>query len=307
MPEKMTFMPRADLLSFEEMEQLVGMFVESGISHLRITGGEPLARRGIVELVGRLSALPGIKDLSMTTNGVLLEPMAKDLAGAGLSRVNVSIDTICPDRFKSVTRWGELEPVLNGIRAARDTFEGPTKLNVVLVRGVNDDEAGDLIRWAGDEGVLLRFIEYMPIGIDNWWQNERFVPIDEIRDSVSGQGFTVVPLAGEAPVGGGPAQYWSVTPPGGTPSTVGFIAALTHNFCAGCNRVRLTSDGRVRECLTSGGALSLRDMLRTGKTRAEILAAIHEALYGKVDGHGFDAGSGTGGKHAYIPMSALGG
>ncbi len=309
MPERIEFMRRRDLCTFEELEQLVRCFVSAGVTHLRLTGGEPLARRGIVDLVGRLAAIDGVKDLSMTTNAVLLGSMAAELKAAGLTRVNVSLDTIDPDKFAEVTRWGTLAPVLEGIEAARAVGLSPIKINAVLVRGVNDTEAGDLIRWAAAQKLLLRFIEYMPIGIDEHWRTTKFMGIDDMKAAVEAQGFSIAPLADEArPIGGGPARYWSVTPPGGgEPSTVGFIAALTHNFCAGCNRVRLTSDGRVRECLSAGGTLSLRDMLRSGKTPAEILAAIEAALYGKVDGHGFEAVTGTGGRHTLLPMSALGG
>ncbi len=310
MPEKMTFLKRKDVLTYEEIVRCVKIFVELGVSHVRLTGGEPLARRHLVKLVRMLTDIPGVKDLSMTTNGMLLGEHAQALADAGLERVNVSLDTLDPAKFKAATRWGELEPVLNGIRAARDAGLTPVKLNAVLVRGVNEDEAAPLIRFARDEGLLLRFIEFMPVGIDDYWTDDRFLKIDEMRASVEKAGFTVHPIAPdeEKPVGGGPAKYWHViAPDSDTPSKVGFIAALTHNFCETCNRVRLASDGRVRECLSSGGDLSMRDMMREGKSDDEMLAALQAALYGKVDGHGFDGKSGSGGLHTLLPMSALGG
>ena len=306
MPEAMTFRDRAELMTFEELTTAVELFVELGVSKVRITGGEPLARRGIVDLVRRVAAVPGIDDLSMTTNGVLLEGMAADLHAAGLQRLNVSLDTIDPARFREMTRWGDIKPVISGIRAAREVGFSPIKINAVLIRGMNDGEAGDLIRFCRDEGLVLRFIEYMPIGVDSWWTPERFLKIDEMTAVVKSQGFRIEPSE-TATIGGGPAEYWRVTAPEGGPSAeVGFIAALSHNFCAACNRVRLTSDGRVRECLTSGGRLSLRDMFRAGTPREEILAAVKDALYGKVDGHGF-APDADGGLHTFVSMSSLGG
>ncbi|MFT5434354.1 MAG: cyclic pyranopterin phosphate synthase [Myxococcota bacterium] len=313
MPERVEFMPRKEVLSYEELAEIVGMFVEQGVDHVRITGGEPLARKDIVELVRQLSAIDGLKDLAMTTNGALLTELAQPLVDAGLTRINVSIDTVDPDRFKELTRWGELGPVVDGIRAARAAGLGPIKLNAVLIKGTNDAEAGDLIRFARREEAVLRFIEYMPIGIDQFWSQDRFTRIDDVRTLLERQGFGITPIETDAtgperPVGGGPAQYWHVTPPeGGAPQVVGFIAALTHNFCAACNRIRLTADGRVRECLTSGGQLSLRDMLRSGASRSEMVASIRQALYGKVDGHSFDERSETGGRGTFVPMSALGG
>lgn len=309
MPVKTEFMPRSDVLTFEEIVELVGIFVELGVTHLRVTGGEPLARRGIVDLIRMLSAVDGVRDLSMTSNGLLLARVAEDLVAAGLTRVNVSIDTIDPERFRDITRWGDVRPVIDGMRAARDAGLSPVKINAVMLRGVNDDQAaGELIRFASDEGFLLRFIEYMPIGVDEYWKQDRFLKVDDMRRAVEGQGFAIEPIGGAPPVGGGPAKYWNVTPPGGgSSSVVGFIAALTHNFCERCNRVRMTSDGRVRECLTSGGRLSLRDLLRAGTPRQVIRDAINASLYGKVDGHGFDMGDSKGGVMTRIPMSALGG
>ena len=306
MPEKMEFLPRSELLNFEEIQQLVEIFVSMGISKVRITGGEPLARRDIVRLVEMLAGIQGLEDLAMTTNGVLLAPLAQELKSAGLTRLNVSCDTFNPEAFAKVTRWGELAPVLEGLQAARDAGFDSIKINAVLLRGVNDMDAGNMIRYCGEQGYLLRFIEFMPIGIDEYWSPERFMKVDEMKLLVENQGFKIEPLSNEMPVGGGPAQYCQMTPPeGGTPVAVGFIGALSHNFCRMCNRVRLTSDGRVRECLTAGGQLSLRDMLRSGASGTDIESAIHQALYGKIDGHGFDLADG--GLKTRVSMSALGG
>jgi cyclic pyranopterin phosphate synthase len=309
MPEKMTFMPRSDILSFEEITTIVRNFVELGIRRVRITGGEPLSRRNIVDLIGMLSDIDGIQDLAMTTNGVLLAPMANELKQAGLTRLNISLDTVNGPLFNEMTRWGNIEPVLEGLEAARGAGFDPIKVNAVLIRGMNDGESlAELIRFTGSNGYVLRFIEYMPLGVDDFWDTKRFLSMDETWRAVESQGFriTAMPDAAERPVGEGPARYWHVTTPESSePIIIGFIAALTHNFCEQCNRVRLTADGRVRECLTAGGRLSLRDMLRGGESSAAIQTAIRESLYGKVDGHQFDPETGAG--HTYVSMASLGG
>ena len=308
MPEHVEFLPRRDLLSFEESEAIVGHFVSLGVNHVRITGGEPLARRGIVDLVRRVASVPGVEDLAMTTNAVLLERYARGLADAGLRRLNVSLDSVDPAVFHRVTRRGDLAQVLRGLDAAQDAGFALIKINAVLVRGVNDDHAGELLRFCRDRGFVLRFIEYMPIGADAFWSDKTFLSIDDVRRTLEAQGFRLEPLGGgeKAPAGGGPARYWSaIHPDGGPPQRVGFIAAVSHNFCMACNRVRLTSDGRIRECLTHGSHLSLRDMLRAGASDEVMRDAIRNALYGKVDGHGFRPEDG--GKRTVLPMSALGG
>ena len=306
MPEKMTFKPRREILDFEEIERIVRVFVSLGIDKVRVTGGEPLTRRGIVSLVGRIARIDGVNDLSMTTNGVLLAEHAQALADVGLRRVNVSLDTVNPVHFRELTRWGDVRPVLAGIEAAVAAGLAPVKINAVVLKDQSDQDLGEFVRFCRDRGLILRFIEYMPIGIDNHWTPERFLGIDAVRDVLTRQGFSIAPAEDARPIGGGPARYWHVTAPeGGAAAVVGFIAALSHNFCAMCNRVRLTADGRVRECLTHGGRLNLKAMLRAGATDDEVRVAVHGALYGKIDGHGFHPTDG--GLRTAVTMSALGG
>jgi cyclic pyranopterin phosphate synthase len=308
LPEKVTFRPRTEILDFDEIERLVRLFVAAGVTHVRITGGEPLVRRDLPTLIARIRAIPGVSDLAMTTNAVLLAEYAVALKRAGLERLNVSLDTVDAGHFRDITRGGELSDVIAGLDAADAAGFVGTKLNAVLVRGLTNLDLPALVEFSRSRGALLRLIEYMPIGIDDYWQDARFIPMDEARASLVAAGYTVASVAnGHAPVGGGPATYSTVTSPGGASQTVGFVAALTHNFCAGCNRVRLTADGRVRECLSEGGSVSLRDLLRAGATDAELAERIHQSLYGKVEGHGFRAGLGTGGMNAFVPMSSLGG
>jgi cyclic pyranopterin phosphate synthase len=308
LPERVTFKPRDELLTFEEIERVVRLFVGLGVNHLRVTGGEPLLRRDLPLLIDRLSRIDGITDLSMTTNATRLAQLAHPLRQAGLERLNVSLDTVDEGRFGDLTRGGDLSEVVAGLDAALDAGFSRIKINAVLIRGQSDDNIPELLAFSRRYGAVLRLIEYMPIGIDEYWTQERFVPIDEARRRLEAEGYEAQPLPdADKPVGGGPAKYWRVTTPSGDSQTVGFVAALTHNFCAGCNRVRLTADGRLRECLSEGGQSSLRDAMRRGEDDAFLLAMIERSLYGKVVGHGFDAAIEGGGVAARLPMSSLGG
>lgn len=294
--------PRADLLTFGEIEHLVRLFVGLGIRKVRITGGEPLVRRDIVELVSRLAQVPGVEDLAMTTNGHLLPELAKPLRDAGLHRLNVSLDTLDEARFAEVTRRGSLQKVLAGLEAARAAGFQHTKINAVVLRGLNDHEVAGLCDFAAAEGHILRFIEYMPIGLDALWGPETFIPAAEIRQRLLPDWDIAVDPDARHP-GGGPAVNWTGQRRGGGPTLkLGFISAVSENFCRLCNRVRLSPTGTLRECLSTGGVLSLRDMLRAGRPDAAITSAIGLALAGKVDGHRFDAALQTG-----ESMSAIGG
>ncbi|MCC6623192.1 MAG: GTP 3',8-cyclase MoaA [Deltaproteobacteria bacterium] len=300
MPEEgLQFSPRAEVLSYEEIVRLVGVFVSLGINRVRITGGEPLLRRDLVELVRAIAATPGVEDLALSTNGYALETMARPLADAGLSRVNVSIDSLDPERFAAITRTGELPRVLAGIEAARAAGMAPVKLNVVVLRGKNDDELTGLVRFAAERGHLVRFIEYMPIGVDGFWSDESFVPVDAMLARLA-RDFDIAggPERDPGVTGGGPARYAWLTPRhpevgGGPPVRVGFITALSDNFCAACNRVRLTATGRLQECLAYAGSLSLRDAMRAGASDAELADQIAGALGTKGPGHRFDHGQRT--------------
>ncbi|TNF32607.1 MAG: GTP 3',8-cyclase MoaA [Deltaproteobacteria bacterium] len=310
MPEDgVPFVPRPEILDFEEVARLVAAFASLGINRVRLTGGEPLLRRDLTELVRRIAAVPGVEDLALSTNAFLFAPVARELKAAGVTRVNISIDTLRPDRFAQVTRTGTLDRVLAGIDAAVAEGYAPVKLNAVVLRGFNDDELGDLVRYAGARGVLLRFIEYMPIGVDGFWSDHTFMSTDEMIARLGAE-FDIAEPRGFAPdagvVGGGPARYARVTPKGGGPAVdVGFISALSHNFCSTCNRVRVTATGALQECLAFPGTLSLRDAMRAGASDPELVGLIEDALFGKGPGHRFDPSDG--GVRTFQPMSFTGG
>lgn len=297
----MVFAPRREILTFEEAERLVRCFVQLGISRLRLTGGEPLVRRDVLALVERLASIEGVEDLAMTTNGHLLASLARPLREAGLRRLNISIDSLRADRFKDLTRRGSLAAVLEGIEAAVEAGFAPVKLNAVVVRGFNDDELGDLIEYGRQVGALVRFIEYMPIGLDGFWRDDTFVSTDEMVETLA-RDYDLGEATRET-LGGGPARYYEVRrKSGGDAVRVGFISALSHNFCSTCNRVRVTARGELQECLAYPGTLSLRDMMRAGASDDEILATIEGALMLKGPGHRFDHGV-----PAIQAMSAVGG
>lgn len=295
--------PRSELCTFEELRRIVSVFVDIGVTKVRITGGEPLARRGIVDLVGQLARIDGVDDLAMTTNGHLLAELAQPLADAGLRRVNVSLDTLDPQTFAKITRLGDVGRVLRGLSAARAAGLGPVKINAVVLRGVNDEQVADLLDYAAAEGHVLRFIEYMPIGVDDYWGPDSFVPHAEIRERLA-ERWDVRPAVGRPTVGGGPAaQYVADRRDGGFSDVpLGFISAMSHNFCASCNRVRLSATGTLRECLSTAGVLSLRDMVRQGCDDDALRDRIRMALAGKVDGHRFYQAQQT-----RESMSAIGG
>ena len=294
--------PRADLLDFDEMTTLTRLFVQLGVRRVRLTGGEPLVRRGIVDLVKQIAAIPGVDDLAMTTNGHLLAELAEPLKQAGLQRLNVSLDTLDPKKFAHVSRGGALQPVLDGIAAAQRAGFASIKLNAVTLKGLNDHELLPLCDFAARQNLVLRLIEYMPIGVDAFWGPETWQPVAETRTRVMGAYALEPDESGEIP-GGGPARYWrGRNKLSGRELRVGFISAVSEKFCEACNRVRLSPTGTLRECLSTRGALSLRDMLRAGASEAELMAAIHDAMAGKVDGHRYDAAVPT-----LESMSAIGG
>lgn len=284
----------SELLSFEEIVRLTKQFVSLGVRKVRLTGGEPLVRRGIVDLVAMLAEIPGILDLSMTTNGHLLAPLAAQLKAAGLTRLNVSLDTLRDQRFAQLTRQGQLRPVLDGIAAAQAAGFAHTKLNTVVLRGLNDDELSDLAVFAAEQQLILRYIEYMPIGVDDFWGPQTFLPVAAVREAL-GADWLLQPDPSASVPGGGPATRWTAQhrqrPE--LSARLGFIAAVSEKFCELCNRVRLSSTGTLRECLSTAGVLSLRDLLRQGADDDELRAAISQALSGKVDAHRFDLAQGT--------------
>ena len=286
---------RPELLSFEEITRLVSLFARHGIRRVRLTGGEPLVRRDAVELVRRI-AEAGVGEIAMTTNGARLGTLARPLREAGLGSVNVSVDSLDGARFAEITRGGLLYEVLAGIDAALEVGL-EVKINCVALGGVNDGELGAIVDWAWSLGIVPRFIELMPIGEAAGLPPERFVPAARIVEAL---GDRVEAGPAETVADRGPARYL-----GGPGGRVGIITAVSDEFCAGCNRIRLTSHGSLRACLASRRAVSLRDRLRAGATDRELVWAALVSLGGKADGHAFaDAGDR---EHARVGMSLVGG
>jgi cyclic pyranopterin phosphate synthase len=287
------FVSKHEVLSFEEIERLVRIFVDLGVRHVRLTGGEPLLRLDLPVLVAKLRKIDLLEDLSLSTNGFLLPEYARPLRDAGLSRVNVSLDTLDPARFASITRTGTLPRVLAGLAAARDAGLTPIKLNAVVMRGRNDDELGALVAFAAEHGYTLRLIEHMPIGTDGFWTDASFFPVSEMHERLAPL-YDLGPTD-TAPAHGGPARYARLTPRDGrhAPVDVGFITAVSDHFCASCNRVRLTATGTLQECLAFPGTLSLRDHMRSGASDATLAATIAQSMVGKGPGHLFASGQYT--------------
>ncbi|WP_018335346.1 GTP 3',8-cyclase MoaA [Actinomycetospora chiangmaiensis] len=303
--EGLEWMPTEQALTDDEVVRLVRIAVEHlGVQEIRFTGGEPLLRRGLEDIVAATAALTPKPDMSVTTNGLGLTKRARRLADAGLDRVNVSLDTLRPERFAEITRRDRLGDVLDGLAAARDAGLGPIKINTVLMPGLNDDEAPDLLGWALAEGFELRIIEQMPLDAGHSWQRDRMITAEQILASLQTR-FSLRPDPAER--GGAPAERFLVDGwerPGGGPARVGVIASVTRPFCGTCDRTRLTADGQVRTCLFARSENDLRSLLRGGGTDAEIAAAWRVAMWGKKPGHGIDD---PGFLQPDRPMSAIGG
>ncbi len=297
MPEGgLPFVPRAEVLSFEEIERLTRIFVELGVTRVRLTGGEPLLRAGLPDLVAMLHAIPGLSEIAISTNGFLLAPMARDLAAAGVDRVNISLDTLDPTRFATLARIDGLDRVLAGIDAALEVGMTPVKLNTVVIGGVNDDELPALVRFAASRGALIRFIEHMPIGVDGFWSDASFVPVAAMRARLAAHYAVAAPADVPFDPNAGPARYSTLIPHDGShpPVEVGFITAVSDHFCATCNRVRITATGTLQECLAFPGHISLRDAVRRDALDDRALATlVGEALSLKGPGHRFAHGQYT--------------
>ena len=292
MAEDMVFLPKAKVLSLEELALVAKTFVSLGVEKIRLTGGEPLVRKGVITLAQQLGQLQGLRELVMTTNGVLLDEYARSLKAAGVSRVNISLDTLKPERFKSLTRFGELSDVLRGLKAAQSAQFSRIKLNAVILRGVNDDEVIDLTRFAVQEGIDISFIEEMPLGnIDSHQRELTSVSSDDIRHRLE-DAFAVQP-SDQRDAAGGPARYYEVP---NSATRVGFISPMSHNFCASCNRVRVTTEGQLLLCLGNEDALDLREIIRSSAAQGlhddaiqDILAAqLIAAMRSKPEKHEFD-------------------
>jgi cyclic pyranopterin phosphate synthase len=297
--EGLDWMPREEQLTDEELLRLITIAVRDlGIQELRFTGGEPLLRRGLEGLIAASAAMQPRPDISLTTNGIGLSRRAESLAAAGVNRLNVSMDTLQQERFATITRRDRLSDVLEGLAAARAAGLGPVKINTVLLRGVNDDEAVPLLRFAVDNGYELRFIEQMPLDAQHGWERSEMITAGEIMVRLR-ESFDLTPDPTER--GGAPAERWLVD---GGPAVVGVIASVTRPFCGACDRTRLTADGQVRSCLFARTETDLRAMLRSGSTDAEIADTWRHAMWGKLAGHGIDDPDFL---QPDRPMSAIGG
>jgi cyclic pyranopterin phosphate synthase len=285
-PEGVSWRSHEEILRYEEIETVVRAAAELGISKVRLTGGEPLVRPGVADLVQMLADIPGVDDLAMTTNGTFLSRYAADLAEAGLRRVNVSLDTLRPERFRRITRLGRLEDVLAGMEAAREAGLEPIKINTVVIRGMNDDEAVDFAQKTVSEAWNVRFIEFMPVGngefADGRWQ-EKVVTAAEIRQQIEAALGVLEPAKVSA--GSGPARYYRLP---GASGTLGFITPISEHFCYRCNRLRLTADGQLRPCLLSDYEIDLRTPLRQGADVAQIEALLLKGIESKPVRHHLD-------------------
>ena len=281
MAEDMVFARKTDVLSLEELDRLCGAFVRAGVRKLRITGGEPLVRRGVMSLFQSLGAKlgQGLDELTLTTNGSQLAKDAAGLAAAGVRRVNVSLDTLDPDKFTRITRWGRIDRVLEGIEAAKAAGLH-VKINTVALRGINEDEMDALLAWCGARGHDLCLIETMPMGDIGEDRTDHYLPLSIVRARLRLR-WTLTESTHRT---GGPARYFDVAETG---TRLGFITPMTHNFCESCNRVRLTCTGTLFMCLGQDDAADLRAVLRSGADEAVLDGAIREAIGRKPKGHDF--------------------
>lgn len=282
MSEDMTFLPKADLLTLEELDRLCSAFIAKGVKKLQLTGGEPLVRRNVMTLVRSLSrhlSSGALSELTLTTNGTQLAKYARELADCGVRRINVSLDTLDPKKFREITRWGEIDKVLEGIEAARAAGLA-VKINAVALKNLNEDELPSLMRWAHGKNMGLTLIEVMPMGEIGAGRIDQYLPLSLVRARLAQQ-FTLTDLAEST---GGPARYVSVAETGGK---LGFITPMTHNFCESCNRVRITCTGTLHTCLGHEDASDLRKPLRASDDDMLLADAIDRAIGLKPKGHDF--------------------
>lgn len=284
MAEQMSFLPRQQVLTLEEIERTARLFIANGIKKIRLTGGEPLVRQGILGLCERISAIPGLGELVMTSNGSQLEKFAKPLANAGVRRLNISLDSLRPERFRALTRLGDLAQVMRGIEAASQAGFESVKLNSVIIKGRNEDEVLDLAGFALEQGLDISFIEEMPLGHVGRSREQSLCTSDQVREMLE-QRYSLLP---SPETSGGPARYMRVQ--GFPESRIGFISPHSHNFCSSCNRVRLTAEGKLLLCLGNEHDLDLRALLRRYPLDDDqVVEAIHKALKHKPARHEFSA------------------
>ncbi|GMA19817.1 GTP 3',8-cyclase MoaA [Arsenicicoccus piscis] len=301
--EGLPWLPRPEMLDDDELVRVVGLFVSMGVTQVRLTGGEPLLRRSLVDVVGRIAALEPRPRIAMTTNGVGLARVAAPLAAAGLDRVNISLDTVDRDTFAQLTRRDRFDDVVAGLEAAAAAGLTPVKVNAVAMRGINDGVVADLLGWCLERGYHLRFIEQMPLDAQHAWAREQMITATELHAHLA-ERFELTPHAGSAR-GSAPAELYDVLEPAtGRTGTVGIIASVTAPFCGACDRVRLTADGQVRNCLFAQGEVDLRGPLRDGASDDDLRTLINQEMWRKAAGHGI-------GKPSFHqparPMSAIGG
>ena len=295
------WLPSKDLLSTDELIEIIEVAVSQGIDEIRLTGGEPMLRPDIVEIVARISSIKNAPKLSMTTNGLVLAKLAKPLVDAGLRRINISLDTLDREVFKKMTHRDRIEDVFAGIAAAKEAGLFPVKINTVLLRGVNDGEAVSLLKWALAEDLNLRFIEQMPLDAGGIWSREQLITADEIFAQLS-EHYELTPVEYR---GSAPAEEFLVN---GGPATVGIIGSVSRPFCGACDRIRITSDGQLRSCLFSMTETDLRSTLRSDLSQSEkteaLVSKFHSTVKAKLPGHGINDPSFI---QPIRPMSAIGG
>ena len=303
MSENMTFLPKKDLLTIEELERLCTVFINLGVKKLRLTGGEPLVRKNIMDLIASLSRhlISGkLEELTLTTNGSQLSKYAQQLADHGVKRLNVSIDTLDREKFKKITRWGDLDQVLAGLNAAKSAGLN-IKINTVALNGTNNDELKDMLTWAGNNGYDMTIIEVMPMGdIGSETRIDQYLPLTAVRNDLS-KHFTLEDIDYRT---GGPARYTRIKETGGK---LGFITPLTHNFCESCNRVRVTCTGTLYMCLGQDDDADLKTPLRASEGDEAIITAIREAILRKPKGHDFIIDRNTAVEPVTRHMSVTGG
>lgn len=302
MAEDMTFLPKQDLLTIEELDQVCSTFVERGVRKIRLTGGEPLVRRGIMELIARLARhkdTGALDEITLTTNGSQLAKHAHEIKRLGIERINVSMDTLDPDKFAEITRRGRISDVLDGLKAARDTGL-KVKINTVALKAFNEDELSDMLGWCGEQGFDQTLIETMPLGEIGGDRCDQYLPLSEVRKNLEAN-WTLRPSTLNT---GGPSKYMDVQETG---QKIGFITPLSDHFCDSCNRMRLTCTGTLYMCLGQDSAVDMRGALRADPTLGKLHAAIDKALTLKPKGHEFIIEPGHGGPALKRHMSVTGG